>query len=701
MSQTSSTTLGAARAPAAVGMNHAVRYLFVACIFLSAFLLFLVQPIIAKQIMPWFGGTSAVWTTCLTFFQLMLLAGYTYSDVATRGLRPSVHAVVHIVLLGVAVALLPIVPSDWMKPDPQKAPIAQVLLLLALTVGLPYFCLATTGPLLQAWYTRLFPGSRVYRLFALSNLASLIALLAYPFSIEPHAGSVQQSNYWSLGFVVFAVLCAACAWASRNAVEPLETRAAPATSPSPAPRPRDYALWLILSAMGSMMLMAVTGHITQNIAAVPMLWLLPLALYLLTFVLCFEGRGWYRRSIFAAPLICSLLVMAWGLNTPPADIQIMMAVPAYAIGTFCCCMFFHGELSLRKPSAEHLTRFYLTLSLGGALGGMVIGVLAPNVLSGLYEFPIMLIVTAVLMLVLLWGYLTANRAAYIVLALALATTGLTGVMAFASINKEFNGTLMQMRNFYAASRVIERKFKGETMRVLNNGQIMHGLQVQTPEKLGMPTTYYGLSSGVGYAMNRLDGAARQIGVIGLGVGTLAAYGKENDVFRFYEINPQSQWIAEHEFSFLKSSKAKIDVVLGDARLQMQAELERGQPGGYDVLVVDAFSGDSIPVHLLTKEAMDIYRGHMKPHGVIAFHISNLFLDLKPVVADLAKDAGLHAVYLRNEENYPETASGWVLVTDDEKLLNDPEIKERRKPIAPIPGLELWTDSRNNLYQILQ
>ncbi|HEX5684659.1 MAG TPA: fused MFS/spermidine synthase [Ideonella sp.] len=703
MSQTSLPVgVASGGAPVVVRVASATRYLFVACIFLSAFLLFLVQPIIAKQIMPWFGGTSAVWTTCLTFFQLMLLAGYAYSDLATRWLKPRSHALLHVVLLGAAVAFLPILPGEWLKPDPQNAPISQVLLLLLMTVGLPYFCLATTGPLLQAWYTRLYPGSQVYRLFALSNLASLAALLAYPFSIEPYAGSVQQSTYWSLAFGAFAVLCAGCAWASRNAPRPEAAATVPAAhqASSLTPTRKDYALWLTLSAMGSMMLISVTSHITQNIAAVPMLWLLPLSLYLLTFVLCFEGRGWYRRSIFAAPLILSLIAMSWGLNTPPADINVMMAVPAYGIGTFCCCMFFHGELSLRKPAAEYLTRFYLTLSLGGAVGGTLIGVVAPNVLDGMYEFPVVLVITAGLMLVLLRHYLTANKAAYIVLALAIVSTVLTVLMAGASINHDMNGTLMRMRNFYAASQVVERKFNGETMRVLNNGQIMHGLQVRSAEKIAMPTTYYGASSGVAHAMRRFADAPRNVGVIGLGVGTMAAYGKDKDVIRFYEINPQSQLIAQREFSFLKDSAADIQVVLGDARLQMQAELERGEPGQFDVLVVDAFSGDSIPVHLLTKEAMDIYRAHMKPNGIIAFHVSNLFLNLKPVVADLAANAGLQAVYMRNEEKYPETASAWVLVTSDQVFLNDPDVLKQRRPIAPIAGLELWTDSRNNLYQIL-
>jgi hypothetical protein len=689
---------------AAADRGRATRCLFIACIFLSAFLLFLVQPIIAKQVMPWFGGTSAVWITCLTFFQLILLAGYTYSDLATRKLPPRTYALVHIVLLAAATALLPIVPGDWLKPTADHAPMGQVLLLLLVTVGLPYFCLATTGPLLQSWYTRLFPGSQVYRLFALSNLASLVALLAYPFGVEPYSGSLQQSQYWSAGFGVFALLCAMCAWTARLA--PASTAVAAVTAeessrPVP-PKRKDYALWLVLSAMGSMMLMSVTSHVTQNIAAVPLLWLLPLSLYLLTFVLCFDGRGWYRRSFFAAPMLLSLVAMAWFMNVRPADIDILATVLTYGAGTFCCCMFFHGELSLRKPAAEYLTRYYLTLSLGGAVGGMVIGFAAPNLLDSMLEFPFILVATAILMLVLWRRYLTANKAAHVVFALAVLCTAATVLLAGAAVYRDIEGTPIRMRNFYAASRVTEGEIDGEPLRVLRNGQIMHGNQLSSPALRATPTTYYGASSGVAEAMRHFADRPVRVGVIGLGVGTMAAYGKDQDVFRFYEINPQSLLIAQRDFTYLKDSKADIQAVLGDARLQLQAELAHGEPGRFDVLVVDAFSGDSIPVHLLTKEAMDIYRAHMKLDGIIAFHVSNLFLNLAPVVADLAADAGMQTVHLRvREKKFPEMASSWVLVTLDEAFLNDATAMKRREPIVPIAGLQLWTDARNNLYQILK
>lgn len=683
------------------------RILFVGCIFLSAFLLFLIQPIIAKQIMPWFGGSSAVWTTALMFFQLVLLAGYVYTDLATRWLRPGVHAAVHIGLLLLALATLPIVPSETFRPDPQKSTIGQVLLLLLVTVGLPYFCLSTTSPLLQAWYIRLFPGRQVYRLFALSNAASMAALLAYPFLIEPVTGLVGQAHAWGAAFVAFAVLCAGCAWASRrrNGVslssvavsEPageLESGAAPTRS--------DYALWLSLSAMGSVMLLAVTHHLTQHIAPIPLLWLLPLTLYLLTFVLCFEGRSWYRRSVFTAPLILLLAAMAWGINVPAADIRVRIAVPVYAAGCFVCCMFFHGELSQRKPAPRYLTRFYLCLSLGGAIGGLAVSAGAPALFNNYYELPLALLTTGLLMMWLLRDYFSARRAALPVAALAALSCVLTALMGWVFYQKHERGNISMQRNFYASSRVVEL-FDG-SQRVLYNGGIVHGTQMLVPTESRTPTTYYGRHSGVADAM-RFTAAkpgGRKIGVIGLGAGTMAAWSLSGDNFRFYEINPHSQQIAERDFSYLSESPAKYEVVIGDARLMMAEELAQGRLGGFDVLVVDAFSGDSIPVHLLTREALTIYRQHLAPGGIIAFHVSNLFLDLAPVTGLLAEDAGLKAIRIRSRDEGPEEfSSAWVLVTDNQAFLDEPEVREHSKPITLRPGATLWTDDRNNLYEVVR
>jgi len=691
-----------------VAPSAPLQALFVTCIFLSAFLLFLVQPIIAKQIMPWFGGSSAVWTTALMFFQLVLLAGYVYTDLATRRLRPRTHAWLHVALLVLAAATLPIVPGQMLRPDPQSAPIGQVLLVLLVSVGLPYFCLATTSPLLQAWYSRLFPGQKVYRLFALSNLASLVGLLAYPFAIEPVAEIGLQSRGWSWGFGLFTILCAACAWTSLRSpsapelaapVEAERTQAPAARAPTRA----DQALWLLLSGMGSALLLAVTHHLTQNIAPVPLLWLLPLSLYLLTFILCFEGRSWYRRSVFTAPLILLLAAMAWVVNVPMRDVSVSAALSLYAVGCFVCCMFFHGELSQRRPEPRHLTRFYLFLSLGGALGGLAVSALAPWLLNNYYELPLMLLATSLVMLWLLRHYLTARPAAWPVLLLALASCALTGLMGWVFHQRQVEGNVSMQRNFYASSRVTEfGDGAGGVARVLFNGSIVHGTQLRSAASQRIPTTYYGSHSGVAYPMDYTAGrAGRRVGVIGLGVGTMAAWGRAGDAFRFYEINPHSVQIADRDFSYLKDSGASHEVVLGDARLMMASELAKGQPGRFDVLVVDAFSGDAIPVHLLTREALAIYRQHLAPDGIIAFHVSNLYLELAPLVRQLAEDAGMQAVRVDGQADAPEFPSTWVMATTDKGFLALPALRQRLVAIPSRQPLPVWTDAHNNLVEVLK
>ncbi|MFZ2987899.1 spermidine synthase, partial [Ideonella sp.] len=472
----------------------------------------------------------------------------------------------------------------------------------------------------------------------------------------------------------------------------------------PQPGWADIGLWLLLSALGSAWLLAVTNHLTQNIAAVPMLWLLPLSLYLLTFVLCFEGRGLYRHGWFAAPLILLLAAMAWGINIRVKDLHIAWAVPLYALGFFVCCMFCHGELSLRKPAPRHLTRFYLCLSLGGALGGLAVSALAPWALNHYYELPIVLMLTALLMLWLLRHYLTANKAAWGVLVLALASTALTGLMGWVFYQRQSVDNVVMMRNFYGASRVAEFTDQGRTTRALYNGAIVHGTQVLSGPGQGQPTTYYGQHSGVAVALQQLRQAApgpRRVGVIGLGVGTLAAWGQAGDDWRFYELNPHSQQIAEQQFSYLRDTPARHSVVLGDARLVLESELAAGQPGRYDLLVVDAFSSDSIPVHLITREALALYRQHLAPGGIIAFHVSNLFLQLEPVVAGLARDAGLQAHHISSPAQGTETAADWVLVTDPTRSPPWPQLASLSTPIPERPDLAVWTDGRNNLFKILR
>ena len=670
--------------------------LYALTIFASAFLLFLVQPIIAKQILPWFGGSAAVWATCLVFFQFLLLFGYAYTDWTTRRLKARTQITLHIALLALSLASLPIIPDAAWKPDGDDDPTWRILGLLAATIGLPYFLLSTTGPLVQAWFARTFPAGTVYRLFALSNFGSLLALIAYPFAVEPWITGPQQSHGWTAGYVLFVLLCSAAALYSVRYQSRFASAAAAvaAANDGPAPQIRDYLLWLALSAMGSFMLLGVTNHITHDVASVPFLWILPLTLYLVTFILCFEGRGWYQRRVFLGPLLVVVGAMAWALHADGGIMDIKQAIPLYAAGLFVCCMFFHGELANMKPAPRYLTTFYLMIALGGALGGLVIGFVAPKFFNSYYEFGIGLVVTLGLA-----AYLARRMPVFVPL-LALATAGFTAYNVYEYVDLLSRDTRMMVRNFYGTLRVKDApgdNGEGDVRRLMH-GVIMHGEQHLSAEKRAAPTTYYGPDAGVGRIIKASLGTPVRIGVVGLGAGTLATYGRPGDLYRFYEINPQVVQIARSEFSFLGASGAEIETILGDARLNM----EREPPQAYDVLVIDAFSSDSIPVHLITREAMAVYLRHLKSDGVIAFHVTNRFLQLAPVVKRIADAYQLHTALVVDEaEDSDFSKTDWVLVTRNRALLEREDIASAAGPIPEIPGLRVWTDDYNNLFRILK
>jgi hypothetical protein len=672
--------------------------LFACTIFTSAFLLFLVQPIVAKQILPWFGGSAAVWTTCLVFFQVALLAGYAYSDFTTRKLTPRAQATLHIVLLLASLAVLPIIPEAGWKPAGNEDPGFRILGLLLATIGLPYFLLATTGPLVQAWFARTFPLGTVYRLFALSNFASMLALISYPFAFEPWIATAVQARAWSIGYALFALLCAASAiYSLRQGAAARATAASSAAAEDTAPAPGrfDLILWLALAAMGSWMLLAITNHITQNIASIPFLWLVPLTLYLLTFILCFESDGWYRRAWLLGPCAVLLGMCAWGLQTSDVTLDIKIAVPLYLAGLFMFCMFFHGELAKMRPAPRHLTLFYLMISLGGALGGMFVGLVAPRIFPAYYELGLGFVVAAILAAV------TLRKQPFFVWILPIALAGVCGYFWNKQVVQLHEDTRMMVRDFYGTLRTkdIGTAASDDGVRRLIHGVILHGEQYLKPERRDLPTTYYGPDSGVALAIRHTPQQEnQQVGVIGLGTGTLAAWGKPGDTYHFYDINPQVIAIAQSEFTFLKDSKATVEISLGDARLS----LEREPPHEFDVLVVDAFSSDSIPVHLITKEAMAVYLKHVKPSGAIVFHVTNRFLKLAPVVKQLADDFGLYTALIVDEaDDTAFSKTDWVIVTQDKALVDNEAIARKTTAIDAIPGLRLWTDDFNNLYQILK
>ncbi len=530
-----------------------------------------------------------------------------------------------------------------------------------------------------------------YRLFALSNFASLLALLSYPFVIEPLLGTRTQARIWSVLYVVFVLLCTSLAWFSR-------TR--PATPIKLEERiwilPDRMLTWFALSACGSMLLLSITNHLDENVAAVPLLWVIPLALYLLTFIIAFGATRNFSRGLWLRILAFTLGILGYAIYNVNAVEALQVSIPILLVGLFVCCLFCHGELNRLRPPAGNLTTFYLILAAGGAAGAILIGLVAPHIFNAVYELPVTLICTALLALALtwresgwplrlLWGCVSACMVAVLA----------TNVSAF------HKDALALNRSFYGSLRVIQDPHAGpEQLRTLFHGTIEHGSQFRLLPRRLRPTTYYGPDSGVGILLREGFTGPKRVAIVGLGTGTVAAYGAPGDTFRFYELNDQVTDIARSLFSYLRESKASVSVVSGDARLSLAREPE--QPL-FDVIALDAFSGDAIPVHLLTREAMALYWRHLKPDGVLAVHVSNNFLDLAPVVEQLAHSVGKHSVLVRNHKDDAENllAADWMLVTDNESILQNASLRAHALAVNERPGLRPWTDSYNNLLQILK
>ena len=660
-------------------------------IFLSAFLLFALEPLIAKRILPWFGGSSAVWSVCLVFYQVALLAGYLYARVLTRYLSQTRQALVHIALLSAALLLLPIGPTSRWKPGTQASPTWLILQMLTVTIGLPFAILAATSPLLQHWLARA-GDEKPYRLFALSNFASLAALLLYPLAVEPNLDSRQQSLWWSIGFALFAVTCAIFAWQQRKpcvAFRDIEKEPI-ATS--------QKLYWIALSACGSMLLLSITNQIDANVAAVPLLWVLPLAVYLISFIVAFGSQSLYPRSLWLRLLAFALATVAYAIYDINSVLPIQISIPVYLAGLFIGCVFCQGELYRLRPPKGQLTDFYLAIAAGGALGAIFVGLIAPQIFGGIYELPLTLTLIAALALSITWqGGGWGMRVLW---------GGVTGCMAAVLVmnwQAYTQNSLALKRSFYGSLRVVQSPTPGpDQIRTLFHGTVQHGSEFLLPSRQMQPTTYYAPDSGAGILLNDWPGTKR-VGIVGLGAGTLAAYGHPGDTFRFYEINPQVMELAREYFFFLKDSKAQISLVVGDARLSLEAELGRKDLPTFDILVLDAFSGDAIPVHLLTREAMSLYVRRVQPQGVIAFHVSNNFLDLSPVVRQLANSVDFPCIVVKNHANLEEDtlASEWVLVTRNKSILESDALKLRVAPPSNRTDLRIWTDDFNSLLPILK
>ena len=651
---------------------------YASAIFLSSALLFLCQPMMAKAILPWFGGSAGVWTACMLFFQVVLLLGYLYAYCITRYLSARAQAASYITLLIATVAVLPMhLANRWMI-SAAAHPVLSILGVLGASIGLPYFALSTTGPLMQTWYARESEARLPYRLFALSNLGSLLALLAYPLSIEPLLPSQRQLTVWSIAYLLFVLLGGGLA--VRNLSKPLlEKQQANGEST------RRPLLWMSLAACASSLWLAVANHLSQEVAAIPFLWVLPLGLYLLSFILCFDRAGWYRPRVYRWILPAAWITIGLRLAFPGSIAGFEWELVLFSAALFICCMFCHGELARLKPEPRQgLTFFYLTIAAGGALGAVFVGLLAPRIFNSYLELPVSVAACVILGQALLYGYAPPY----------LVRLGLVAVLAFVAATRFTApaGTLQRQRNFYGTLRVIDSGTGSTAVRALYNGTILHGMQFLSSEQSRLPTTYYGPQSGAGLALDMLRTSNRRAGVIGLGVGTLAAYGRAGDYFRFYELNPAVTQVALTYFRFLNESAAETEVVAGDGRLA----LEREPPQNFDVLLLDAFSGDSIPVHLLTRQAFEGYFRHLRPGGIVAVHVTNRHLDLAPVVEAIAV-ALQKQVRLIHSGADPERgiyAADWSLVADN--LDQWPS-----RPRTATHNLPPWTDDYSNLFRILK
>jgi len=761
--------------------------LYALTIFCGAFLLFLVQPLMGKYLLPWFGGGPGVWTTCLLFFQTLLLGGYAYAHFLQR-LTPKRQTLIHLLLLAAALAFLPVVPGAQWKPTGTEEPVGRILLLLTATLGLPYLVLSATGPLLQRWFSLSHPGVSPYRLYALSNVGSLLALVAYPFFFEPRFSRSAVGLGWSAGLGVFAVLCGACAWRVRNAAasSPVAGVAdpggqnkapgstTPATAPAEAkPAPLDRFLWFTLPALASLLLAAATNKLCLDIAAIPFLWVLPLGVYLLTFILCFDHPRWYSRGAFIALLAVCALLLAHLFSIPSPKLYQQLVT---FIGTlFAACMVCHGELHRLRPAPGRLTGYYLAIAAGGAGGTLCVTLIAPLLFSdyrelqlglvmlpyflgvlcwlhrsraiplglaaGLVAFGPMLaglradrgeawydwfvsfgrelgqlvttqwpalLISAVVLVIALWGGLRRDAPWRKRLLLVPALlTGLLATVFTLQAKRDRHETYAAERNFYGAYRVglfDEAPAKEAHFLVLSNGGTTHGQQFLNGQQQHWPTTYYSETSGVGRAISVLPGGRRRIGAVGLGTGTIAAYGRPGDTLRFYEINPAIVGVASRTFAYLKNTRATVSIALGDARLVMERELRSGSAQQFDLLVLDAFSGDAIPVHLLTREALALYVRQLRPGGIIAVHISNRHLDLRPVVEGLAQDAGLNFATIHDtvkKEHWWLYDTDWVLLSPDPAILQRDPI--RTAPLAPSDPDDriVWTDEHASLLSVVK
>ena len=686
-------------------VHRASKWLLAACVFSSAFLLFLLEPLVAKSILPWFGGGASVWTTCMLFFQVVLLAGYAYAHVGITRLGRKSQFGVHLALIVLAVAALPVIPPLRLRPSPDVNPIVHVLLVLSVTAGLPFLLLSATGTLVQAWWARLHPDSSPYRLYALSNVGSMAGLLAYPLIMEPLVGLRMQAWVWSGALALFGLLCAICALIASSVPAHVENPATPADASAPASRWTRVA-WIVLPMIPSVLLLAITATLTQDVAPIPFLWILPLAIYLLSFILCFEYPHAYRRDLFIPLYGMAMLVLCGLVMLERPKLGLPVQVLIYATLLFAGSMICHGELYRIRPASRHLSRFYLSLALGGALGGVFVAAIAPLLFHGMWELHLSIAGCALVCLVIMWGSSTSalrgGRPSWAWFSVSAVSVTIVATLWMDASGGFLGGRLLaRTRGFYGALTVQRTNVQDPTQeaRALYHGGIIHGLQLEDPKRWQEPVSYYWPGTGIGRVMQMTAGRPRRIGIVGLGAGAIIAYGRQGDRMTIYEINPQVIDVAHEQFTFLRNTPAEVQIVEGDARISMERQADQQ----FDVLLLDAFSGDSIPVHLLTREAFELYLRHLKPDGILAVHVSNSYLDLEPVVARAAEQLGMAVVIsdtpplVDDGLNYATT---YAILSRDKSTIDTEALRTVSRAARLKPGVRLWTDDHSNLLRIL-
>lgn len=661
-------------------------------LFTGAFLIFFIQPTIAKQLLPAYGGAASVWITCLLVFQALLLLGYSYAHALRVLIRTRYQGVVHSVFL-LASIIFTLLIAPFIEIDDANMPATLSLsLLLFFSVGLPFVAMAATSPLIQYWYG--LDSNEPYRLYALSNTGSLLALLSYPVLIEPAIGLSAQISIWQSGLIIYFCVSAIVSYLlfTSKTDRPKEAQANTTMA--------NGCAWMVLAGTASFLLVATTNELTREVAPIPFLWLLPLSLYLVSFILTFDRPDWYRRL----PLIFCMFMGVLGsvyLLQSPESLHLYIQTAIYSLTLFFVCLLCHGEIVLTRPNKGALTIFYLYISLGSVLGTLLAAVASPLLLPNYYEYQIGLVFS-----VLLIGYKFATSHERFLRPLLISFTAISMLLAtslYQIESKSFPKNVVKtssFRSFYGILEILE--IGGGTPaahRRLYNDGINHGSQLIAKQYEAIPNTYFSERSGVGVTLNYYPSKQRRIGVIGLGAGTLAAYGRKGDNIDFFEINRDSLTAAENHFSYLKNSQAEINITMADGRLALQENFDAGIR--YDILVIDAFSGDAIPSHLLTEEAWSLYWRLLKEDGALAIHLSNKYIDLVPVAQhhnQMARVAGfkrdLIQVESDDDASWDISAANWLIETNNRVLLKalrkkGTKAQSNKSPIK-------WTDDRSSV-----